>query len=97
MALRRAYHPDLCLCSPDLGYICRNCSPEATSPPPPETIEESDSFTPDHRRTNPLLPGCGHRLADQDGGTGEEWVSPEEDNEGQLLEAARILLDAEEI
>jgi hypothetical protein len=36
-------------------------------------------------------------MADQDGGSGEEWVTPQEDLEAQMIEAARVLLDAVEI
>jgi hypothetical protein len=43
------------------------------------------------------LRGFGHRMADQDGGSGEEWVTPQEDLEAQIIEAARVLLDAVEI
>jgi hypothetical protein len=43
------------------------------------------------------LRGYGHRMADQDGGNGEEWIWPQEDFEQQMIEAARVLLDAVEI
>lgn len=43
------------------------------------------------------LKGYGYRVADQDGGTGEEWVTPQEDFELTMIEAARELLDAREI
>ena len=43
------------------------------------------------------LRGFGHRVADQDGGSGEEWITPQEDLEAQLIEAARVLLDARKI
>jgi hypothetical protein len=36
-------------------------------------------------------------MADQDGGSGEEWIWPQEDLEAQMIEAARVLLDAVEI
>lgn len=36
-------------------------------------------------------------MADQDGGSGEEWIAPQEDFEAQMIEAARVLLDAVEI
>ena len=38
-----------------------------------------------------------HRGADQDGYDGEEWITPQEDLEAQMIEAARVLLDAVEI
>jgi hypothetical protein len=43
------------------------------------------------------LRGFGHRMADQDGGSGEDWITPQEDLEAQMIEAARVLLDAREI
>jgi hypothetical protein len=43
------------------------------------------------------LRGYGHRMADQDGGSGEEWIWPQEDFEAQMIEAARVLLDAVEV
>jgi hypothetical protein len=36
-------------------------------------------------------------MADQDGGSGEEWVTPQDDFEAQMIEAVRVLLDAVEI
>jgi len=36
-------------------------------------------------------------MADQDGGSGEEWITPQEDLEAQMIEATRVLLDAVEI
>jgi hypothetical protein len=38
----------------------------------------------------PHLKRFGHRLADQDGGAGDEWVEPDEDFEAQRLEAIRL-------
>lgn len=43
------------------------------------------------------LAGYGYRLADQDGGDGEELVSPQRDFEETLIEAVKVLLDAREI
>ena len=43
------------------------------------------------------LRGFGYRGADQDGYDGSEWVTPQEDFEAQMLEAARVLLDAREV
>ena len=43
------------------------------------------------------LQGLGYRGADQDGYDGEEWVSPEEHNAGNLIEAIRVLFEAEEM
>jgi len=41
------------------------------------------------------LRGKGYRGADQDGFDGSEWVSPVEHHAGDLIEAARICLEAE--
>ena len=43
------------------------------------------------------LRGFGYRGADQDGFDGSEWITPQEDLEEQMFEAARVLLDAREI
>ena len=97
-----------CLCVPSLDYLCHLHRSGAAPAHPPETIEESDSFTPDHRpapneargtknEEHPLLAGYGHRRADQDGGDGEEWVMAVDDKEAQFFEALRILFDAEVI
>jgi hypothetical protein len=42
------------------------------------------------------LRGKGYRGADQDGYDGSEWVSPVEHHAGDLVEAARVMLDAVE-
>jgi hypothetical protein len=42
------------------------------------------------------LRGKGYRGADQDGYDGSEWVSPIEHHAGDLIEAARVMLDAVE-
>jgi len=84
--MKAKYRADVCLCSPGLGYVCHLHLSGPADPLPPETIEESDH-----------LAGYGHRRADQDGGDGEEWVSPIEHKEFEFLQACRELLDAEEI
>lgn len=43
------------------------------------------------------LRGYGYRMADQDGGTGEEWVTPQRDLEETLIEAIRQEFSAAEI
>lgn len=79
-----------CLCLPECGFVCslhRNTGHA-------QSIEEADALAdeaPDR------LAGYGHRMADQDGGDGEEWVSPAEDHANQMIEAARVLLEATEI
>lgn len=81
---------DICMCIPSLGRVCVWCERRAANPP--ETVEESDGLTEE----GPLA-GLGYRGADQDGYDGEEWVSPEEHNAGNLVEAIRVLFEAEEI
>lgn len=95
---RRAPLPDdVCMCLPELGRVCVWCQ----NKPAPETVEEADAlgdecpWNPDE--LPPHLRGLGYRGADQDGYDGSEWVTPEEHNAGNLIEAARELFDAREI
>lgn len=85
-----------CLCNADLGYLC-SLHRDGT---PPETIDESDTLSIDRPWNPDTLPehlrGYGHRVADQDGGTGEEWLTPEQDKEGEFMRAVGILFDAKE-
>jgi hypothetical protein len=77
----------ICLCCPPINFVCelhRSGRAETKCPWNPDDL-------PDRLR------GFGHRMADQDGGSGEEWVTPQEDFEAQMIEAARLLLDAVEI
>ena len=73
-----------CLCSPALGFVCAVHRGGEQCPWNPDDLPER-------------LRGFGHRGADQDGYDGEEWISPQEDLEAQMIEAARVLLDAVEI
>lgn len=88
---------EICLCVPELNRICIWCQ----NRPAPETIEEADGFGSDCpwniNELPPHLRGLGYRGADQDGYDGEEWVTPEEHNAGNLLEAIRVLFEAEEM
>lgn len=101
---------DICMCIPSLGRVCVWCERRAANPP--ETVEEPDAICAEQVRTvrsrsehcpwnmdelPPHLQGLGYRGADQDGYDGEEWVSPVEHSAGNLIEAARELLDAREI
>lgn len=55
-------------------------------------------FCPDHSfALADRLKGYGYRLADQDGGDGEEWVTPQRDLEETLIEAIRVEFSAVEI
>lgn len=73
-----------CLCSPALDFVCGLHRGGNQCPWDPNDL-------PDRLR------GYGHRGADQDGYDGEEWITPQQDYEGQMMEAARVLLDAVEI
>lgn len=75
------------MCLPALGFTCRWCERGQSfrSEKPPWDIHELP----------PRLQGYGHRGADQDGYDGSEWVTPQQDLEAQMIEAARVLLDAE--
>ena len=73
-----------CLCSPVLGFVCAQHRAGNDCPWDPNDLPER-------------LRGCGHRGADQDGYDGSEWIWPQEDFEAQMIEAARVLLDAVEI
>lgn len=86
-----------CLCSPVLGFVC---SLHKDAPPanPAATSSKIGVDCPwDPNDLPPRLRGFGHRGADQDGYDGEEWIWPQEDLEAQMIEAARVLLDAVEI
>ena len=98
-----------CLCLPELGRVCVWCAGKSENPP--ETIEEADAlgFDSNWKETRSRLEGCpwnpddlpehlrgkGYRGADQDGYDGSEWVTPIEHHAGDLIEAARICLEAE--
>lgn len=85
-----------CLCSPVLGFVCflHKGEPPAN---PAITSSKSADCPWDPNDLPAHLRGYGHRGADQDGYDGEEWISPQEDLEAQMIEAARVLLDAVEI
>jgi hypothetical protein len=36
-------------------------------------------------------------MADQDGGSGEEWIWPQEDLEAQMIEAIKVIFEAAEL
>jgi hypothetical protein len=85
-----------CLCSPVLGFVC---SLHKDAPPANPAVTSSKSADcPWNPNDLPArLRGYGHRGADQDGYNGSEWVWPQEDLEAQMIEAARVLLDAVEV
>lgn len=85
-----------CLCSPVLGFVCglhrgAPANPAATS----SRLGVECPWNPDDLPER--LRGFGHRGADQDGYDGSEWIWPQKDLEAQMIEAARVLLDAVEI
>ena len=100
---------EACLCCPDVGYICRihdGSEPRAIVEETGFPSESSANLvsvsseliaTPpwDVNESPPDLQGYGHRRADQDGGDGDEWVTPEQDKEREFFEALRMELSAE--
>lgn len=79
-----------CLCCPQVDFVC------ALHKEQPRGIRSLDCPWNPHDLPERLR-GYGHRGADQDGYDGEEWITPQEDLEAQMIEAARVLLDAVEI
>jgi len=85
-----------CLCLPTLGFVCSLHKDVSPNPPAISSRLGVDCpWNPDELPDR--LRGYGHRMADQDGGSGEEWITPQEDLEAQMIEATRVLLDAVEI
>lgn len=85
-----------CLCLPSLGFVCSLHKGEPPANPVAASSKSADCpWNPDDLPDR--LRGYGHRGADQDGYDGEEWITPQEDLEAQMIEAARVLLDAVEI
>ena len=85
-----------CLCCPQVDFVCSLHKNEPPANPAVTSSKSADcpwnpNDLPDRLR------GFGHRGADQDGYDGEEWISPQEDQEAQMIEAAKVLLDAVEI
>ncbi len=86
-----------CMCSDAIGFICslHRSDPQAYAKEEADALDDECPWNPDDLPEH--LRGFGHRGADQDGFDGSEWVSPQEDFEAQMFEAARVLLDAHEI
>jgi hypothetical protein len=80
---------------PTLGFVCSLHKDAPADPPAISSKLAECPWNPDDLPER--LRGYGHRMADQDGGSGEEWITPQEDLEAQMVEAARVLLDAVEI
>jgi hypothetical protein len=94
---------DVCLCVPEIGFRCVWCERrEQKAKTQVESVVEETGFPAerppwDVNDLPPHLRGLGYRGADQDGFDGSEWVSPLEHHAGDLIEAARELLDAIEV
>ena len=73
-----------CLCSPVLGFVCAQHRGREQWPWNPNDLPER-------------LRGYGHRGADQDGYDGSEWVWPQEDLEAQMIEAVKVIFEAEQL
>jgi len=87
----------ICLCCPPINFVCE-LHRSGKSPNSVATSSKLGVDCPWNPDDVPArLRGFGHRMADQDGGSGEEWIAPQEDFEAQMIEAARVLLDAVEI
>jgi hypothetical protein len=82
---------DICMCLPALGFQCRWCQRGRPTQISAEKPPWDAATLPERLR------GFGHRGADQDGYDGSEWIYPQQDLEQQMIEAARVLLDAEEV
>ena len=85
------------MCSDALGFVCslHRDDLQAYAKEEAESLGDECPWNPDELPER--LQGYGHRGADQDGYDGSEWVTPQQDLEGQMIEAARVLFDAEEI
>jgi len=85
-----------CLCCPQVDFVCSLHKGVLPNPPAiSNSLGVDCPWNPDDLPER--LRGYGHRGADQDGYDGEEWIWPQEDLEAQMIEAARVLLDAVEI
>jgi len=84
-----------CCCVPTIPFVCSlHRGPKAQSIVEAEGLDDCP-WDPDALPER--LRGYGHRGADQDGYDGSEWIPPQQDLEAQMIEAARVLLDAEVI
>ena len=84
-----------CLCCPQVDFVCSLHKGGSANPPAASSKSADCPWNPDDLPDR--LRGYGHRGADQDGYDGEEWIAPQEDLEAQMIEAARVLLDAVEV
>jgi hypothetical protein len=94
---------DVCLCVPEIGFRCVWCERrEEKAKTQVESVVDETGFPAekppwDVHELPPHLQGYGYRGADQDGFDGEEWVTPHQHLTEDMIEASRVLLDAEEI
>ena len=85
-----------CLCCPQVDFVCSLHKDAPPANPAATSSKSADCpWNPDELPDR--LRGYGHRGADQDGYDGSEWIWPQEDLGAQMIEAARVLLDAVEI
>lgn len=80
---------DSCCCIPAIGRICAKCESEGVTAPKDPEPEQKNLV--DYGFGN--LEGYGYDRADQDGHDGG-LVSPIEHKEEEMIEAAKVLLDA---
>jgi hypothetical protein len=95
-----------CLCLKEVGFVCSLHRGDVTAYSQEDCdslqggiLSEKSPIISDKIPWNPdtlpeRLRGLGYRGADQDGYNGSEWVTPEEDHEAQMIEAAKVLFDA---
>ena len=88
--MKRRPMPVECFCMPNIGFVCHRCA----NGPALEAQAIVDECT-DISDDKPDLTGYGHKRSDRCGGNGEEWISPEDDKEGEFFEALRVLMDVD--
>lgn len=82
----------VCLCIPSIEYVCPVCQGGGSVERATFADEECpwrDEDLPEHLR------GYGYRMADQDGGSGEEWISPADDLAFRMIEQIKQDFGAE--
>lgn len=84
-----------CLCFDSFVCSLHRGDPSAYAKEEADALDDEMPWNPDELPDR--LKGFGHRGADQDGFDGSEWVTPQEDYEGQMIEAVKVLLDGREI
>ena len=87
----------ICLCCPPINFVCElhRSGKSPNSSTVSSRLGVDCPWDPDDLPAR--LRGFGHRMADQDGGSGEEWIWPQEDLEAQMIEAVRVIFEAAEL